>query len=328
LNPSRASIYQVHNGVLTPGSFLLNSSGAISQLAVTQSGVVTFNGAGFTVNDVRTPQAIYRMDAGGTVTRVIDDSGPYSGIGNFASARNDATAPPLVFPSLTDNGGLVTGVYNGPDPLANKVVDSTGPFGPILAGSLQYLAADGTPRLIGKKPGTGTPVIYKGPDPQRDVVMDPSSFSGVLAYQENSRGDALFVGQLPGGVVGLYNGPDPVADRVVDSTSGLTPIAPFLNDVGQTVIYGAYNGTAGLFAGPDPVADRIISVGDPLFGSTLSRIRYQDRTENDLNNRGEFTFYYTLANGTTGVALVTVPEPAALAFICLAAPTLLRPRRR
>ena len=209
LNPARGNIYQVRNGVLTPSTFLLNSSGNISQLAVTRGGVVTFNGSGFTVNDVRTPQGIYRMDPAGTVTRVIDDAGPYLGIGNFAAARSDATTPPLAFTSSTDTGGFTTAIYNGPDPLANKVVDGTSPFGPILATSLQSLAADGTPRLIGTKPGAGTPVIYKGPDPQRDVVMDLSRFSNVFNYQENSTGDARFVAQLPSGVVGLYSGPDP-----------------------------------------------------------------------------------------------------------------------
>ena len=49
---------------------------------------------------------------------------------------------------------------------------------------------------------------------------------------------------------------------------------------------------------------------DTLFGSTVVAL---SAGRSALNDSGDFTFRYTLANGVSGIALTHVPEPAALA---------------
>lgn len=75
-------------------------------------------------------------------------------------------------------------------------------------------------------------------------------------------------------------------------------------------------GGYGIFIGSDPVTDKVIATGDPLFGSTVTDLRF-----GGLNNSGQIAFLAELTDGTEGIFVATpVPESSeALGTLALGA---------
>ena len=72
----------------------------------------------------------------------------------------------------------------------------------------------------------------------------------------------------------------------------------------------------GLFTGDGVTTNEIIGTGDPLFGSLITGFGISPTA---LNDSGQLAFYYSLANGTSGIALATpTPEPASSLLLALA----------
>jgi hypothetical protein len=85
-----------------------------------------------------------------------------------------------------------------------------------------------------------------------------------------------------------------------------------VNDAGKVVFLADLDsGQRGIFIGPNPVTDKVIQTGDRLFGKTLTALDYLG----DLNERGDFTFRYQLADLTTGIAIAVVPEPTVASLL-------------
>jgi hypothetical protein len=310
----RAFVYRAKSdGTLCSVEIRVADATTPLRVAVDNTGTATFLGS-----------ALLRVAPDGTISRLADKAGPFSGFGSFASPPAGSAAP-VVFSALLDNT-FSSGIYNGPDPVANRLDN------PSLQPSAELLGMgpDGSPRFRAAKPtGGDRNQIYKGPNPQTDLVLDLSNFSDISQYTENARGDVLFAASH-NGIFGLYNGPDPLANRVADTTTTLWGMSGFLNDNGQMVIFGQAGAGAipALYAGTNPATDRILGVGDPLFGSTLQSIGFDLADQEAFNNRGELAFGYTLADGHTGIAVVTVPEPATLAALSLCALPIIGARRR
>ena len=101
-----------------------------------------------------------------------------------------------------------------------------------------------------------------------------------------------------------------------------------INDTGTIAFLGLLDaGGGGVFTGPNPATDKMLVVGDTLFGSTITDLGLSFGA---INNSGQISFVYTLANGVTGVAVATpVPEPALLWPLLIAASAIaLRPSKR
>ncbi len=77
-------------------------------------------------------------------------------------------------------------------------------------------------------------------------------------------------------------------------------------------------GKKGIFIGADPIADKVISVGDSLFGSTITKVDFFG--DKGLNNNGQIAFFAALADGTEGIFRADpssvpskpVPEPTSI----------------
>lgn len=82
--------------------------------------------------------------------------------------------------------------------------------------------------------------------------------------------------------------------------------SPIINELGTVVFRGFLDtGVRGIYAGPDPVADKIVQEGDALFGSSVSSVAFL----RGLNNRNEVAFYFTLADGRSGIAKARLNLP-------------------
>ena len=158
-----------------------------------------------------------------------------------------------------------------------------------------------------------------------------SFFSGdenpQASYVLNDSGTVAFVVGLDTGEFdfGLFTGSGGPTTTIADNSG---PFSFFgaggerpgisLNNSG-TLAFLAFldTGELGIFTGPDPLADEVISLGDPLFGSTVTAL---DITHESLNDSGQIAFLYELADGRTGIAVANpraIPEPGTLALLGL-----------
>jgi hypothetical protein len=86
---------------------------------------------------------------------------------------------------------------------------------------------------------------------------------------------------------------------------------PKINNQDMIAYLGYRSGHFGFMVGDGSTFSNVISVGDPLFGSTLKSIE----PGYSLNDRGDIAFRYTLDSGRRGIALaVAVPEPGTIFF--------------
>lgn len=84
-----------------------------------------------------------------------------------------------------------------------------------------------------------------------------------------------------------------------------------INAAGEIAFYGqTSDGRRGIFSGPDPDVDAVIKIGDPLFGSTITLLRFNNKC---FNRSGQVAFSYTLSSGVSGIALAT-PAPRIFSF--------------
>lgn len=170
-----------------------------------------------------------------------------------------------------------------------------------------------------------------------------SFFSGdenpQAAYVLNDSGTVAFVVGLDTGEFdfGLFTGSGGPITTIADNSG---PFSFFGGGAGEhpgfslnnsgTVAFRAFldTGAFGIFTGPDPLADEVISLGDSLFGSTVTDILIRDES---LNDAGQIAFFYELADGRTGIALAdprAILEPGTLALLGLGLAGLGLTRRR
>jgi hypothetical protein len=312
-------IYAISGSALTP---LMETpqSNQFGNLATNESGIV-----GFTLYE-GSKQTVYRAGIGTTPTVVATNSNP-----------NDS-----IYAGVVDHDGRVffqanlggkLGIFTGPDPVADKFVSEP----TYIAPALQSARKDGAVLFRVVKPGNQGLAIYKGPNPSTDSVFDYGNsfytFNNATDYAENSKGNRVFNAFMLNpsnpadqGFRAIFTGSDPVGDRLIDTNGPAKDLLDVaLNELGTIVFQATLDdGRSGLFSGPDLLADKIIATGDTLFGSTVTEVAF-DRGLNDSN---QVAFSYALANGSRGIAMATVPEPAGVASIALGAAWGLKRRRR
>jgi hypothetical protein len=315
----KTGAYVISGGTLMPLLELSQNGASVGGLTIDRgSGDATF------VLNQGTKQTIYHVAAGGVPAVVADDTGPYSNIASLAVGRDGKA-----FFNATSAGAF--GIFSGPDPVADKLVSEPQFIGPVL----QSVRNDGAVLFRIVKPGNKGLAIYKGTNPATDLVFDYGNsfhrFNNALNFAENATGKRVFNAfmlnpQDPSDVRrGIFTGPDPVEDRLIDTSGPVKDLLEVaLNEAG-TIVYRAAldDGRFGLFDGPDLVADKIIATGDSLFGSTVTGLAFAT----GINDANQIVFSYTLANGTNGIAVATVPEPASLGLLVLVVGAVLGKRR-
>ena len=246
-----------------------------------------------------------------TTTLIADNAGVFSNVGTIS--LNDSNLVGFHGEFATGRQLLLIG-----DGSSNTIVaDTNGVFSQL--GSFNSLNTSGQLAFRGNL-DTGDQGIFVGDGTSLLTIADNLGvFSGFDSrISMNDSGSVVFRAGLDAGGIGIFVG---------DGTT-ITPIAynggaggtfnglndpPMINNLG-TVAFQARlpSGINGIFTGPDPIADKVISIGDPLFGSTVTGAA----SSRGLNNLNQIAFEYSLANGTRGIAIASpIPEPSTILLL-------------
>lgn len=346
-----------------PGNF---KSIRTTEIAFNDAGQLAFSasleGAGIdSTNDV----ALYRFGDGGIVEIAREGDAAPTGSGSFKSigniALNDA-GQAAFFAVLSDGGITNRALYRFGEAGTVQIARERDalPTGPGRFASLSStIAFNNEGQAAFSATVTGREVaavsedaLYRVSDAgsvefARDGDAPPAG-PGVFSYFSsdivlNDAGQAALFATVsnPGVTEGaLYRFGDAGAVRVAHQGEAL-PTGPgafsgffdiALNDAGQVAFYASLGGpgvdatnSIGLYLYDDRLG--LITVarkGDAFLGSTITNLRFGD----GFNNLGQLAYSFTLANGNSGIALFTVPEPTAAALLTLGMTTLLRRRVR
>lgn len=126
------------------------------------------------------------------------------------------------------------------------------------------------------------------------------SFKSFGALSLNDADTLAFQAFLDDGSAGIFTSSNGSFTTIADTSGAFSFFSnPAINNNGA-VAFGSQldTGEYGIFTGSDPVADKIIAIGDPLFGSTVTRLAFSNKGFNDA---GQIAFSAQLADGSTGV---------------------------
>ena len=208
----------------------------------------------------------------GEIVTVADSAGPLGPTMNQAGT--------VAFRADPRTGG--SGVFTGSGGSVTTIAETGSRFSrfhglPVIGG-----AEEVTFRADLKSGGGG---IYVADDVRvASVVETGDVFSGLgLFPSANDAGTVAFCADLREGGSGVFTAATGRITTVLD-TSG--PFESFrgvlLNNEGRVVFYATpRGGTLGVFFGPDPVGDQLLSLGSPLFGSTVIDLALNPVSIND-----------------------------------------------
>jgi hypothetical protein len=279
---------------------------------------------------------VFGAEVGGGQTGIFarTNAGPFvtivnTGLDSFDNALSASLSANgnVAFRAVTDAN--VKGYYRGNvagGPIV-PISEETGPrknhdYFPVVndAGTVAFIAYDDNNNLQGLYSGNGGPVFTHGQNGFGFFSGVDLNASGTIALD-----NSLAIVKVDGTAV------TPVATIQDDPYSSFSSITDVMGGVGiannGTVAFGARldAGGSGIFTGRDPATDKVIAVGDPLFGSTLTRFGFTQGLSDDGT---KVAFYYELANGQKGIAVATIPEPASgVVLFTIIASSVLHRRR-
>ena len=254
---------------------------------------------------------------GGPRVTIADTAGQFNGFaGGYSASINSAgtvafwalpdTGPAGIFAS---DGGTVTPLFLNSGSLnANNNIA----FNDV--GTLAFRKSNGT-GIVTVNGGSITTIAdssglfnYFGSAPSLNEA-------GTVAFAAGTNGQ-------DGGVFGIYKGSGGALTTIADLSGpysylfGFNDFQPSINYAGLVAFNAALDaGGGGVFIGDGTMTSAVIQAGDSLFGSTVTGAGV---TPYGLNDSGQVAFAFTLANGTTGIAVATpVPEPSAALLLAL-----------
>jgi hypothetical protein len=255
---------------------------------------------------------------GGPVITVEDDTGSR----DFFAASNISNNGAIAFTASRDSGGFGAYLHNGG---ITSLVAERGTTG-ISSAYLSVSAIDsndsGRVAMFATSPGSPG-AVYVGNGGPATLVTERTFHSGgpstpYLGYPSlNDAGDIVYVATPTSGtmtVYGIYKYSGGVTTPLIALALGngiASTTAVEINNEG-TIAYGE---TSRIRIGSGSTYSTLISIGDSLFGSTVTSLG-----PFSLNDRGDVAFSYMLSNNRHGVALaIAVPEPGPLIFAAVIA---------
>ena len=260
---------------------------------------------------------------------------------------------------LSENGGLSRLASRGEAVPGGGTLSTFGPYDFNDAGQAGFVGTL-TPAggggggsglgLFRAGPGGGLVEYARAGEPAPDGDGTVADSNGIPDVALNDAGGLAFRLRFEDGDVGLYlsDGGAGGTSRRVARTGDAAPgggefsnvQAYALNDAGQVAFFSSLAGAAGstgLFFHDDALGLLAVArAGDPLLGGTLRTVGFAGVSSDPasigrgtgLNDAGQVAFSYSLEDGRSGVAIWTVPEPAAAGVAgVIAGGALLRRRR-
>jgi len=251
-----------------PRGIFTGSGGPITTFAVTGSffccgypsinarGVVAFMGNG-----------IFTSKGGGSITTIVDTSGPFTGFHDRLSINDTGT---IAFLASVKVGS--PGIFTIQHGSITTLVDTSGPFIAVgvpainNAGTVAFfgcLDALNPSCSINENAAQG---IFTGDGGPLTTIVDTSGpFSHFGNPSMNNSRMVVFLAFLEAGGSGIFTGPDPVADKVIATGNLLfgSTVASLgflqglgLNDAGQVAFFARLvDGTEGIYLAT-PVFER------------------------------------------------------------------------
>lgn len=308
----------VREGQLIPGS-ATDTFSTLYNLSINNAGQVAFRGDTWNAS---VPDGIYVSNGDGTPLRVVMQEGQtFNGFGDqlrtdgLISASLINESGDVAFRSHVDDGNNGTIVRSVFVRSGNGNLREVARPGDILPNGETYYDS-GLPDLVLNNRGD---LAFTGKDQFNNIVLFRSNANA-------SRGDDIKaivrVGQTaPGG------------NLIFSSFDKYT-----LNDSGQIAFtadlwdgINSYSSRKALFLYDDVHGlVEIVEVGDQLDGSTISEIyfagndthNFLENNGDGLNNQGQVTFSYELANGNQGIAVVEVNDSDNIDLRVVSTPTV------
>ena len=324
LDNGSSGVFKGNGGIVTTIGVNALPFGGNTFPTINQAGTVAF--AAFEWNGVE--QRILAGNGGPLIT-IADIAGPFRDFsGGYSTSINTSGA--VAFKASLDvgpggifvsNAGIVTQVFTN-----SASLSTSGSISINDAGTIAF------------RRGIGT-AIYTVNGGLITTIADSSGPFNYFSIPTsiNNAGTVAFgagVGGADGGVFGIYKGNGGPLTTIADISGPFSYLGDFgfqtassINDAGMVAFNAALDiGGGGVFVGDGIFTNKVIGAGDPLFGSTVIGAGVSPTS---LNNNGQVAFAYTLANGTTGIAIANpVPEPSTAALLGAAMAALGFSRRR
>ncbi|MEM6394215.1 MAG: PEP-CTERM sorting domain-containing protein [Planctomycetota bacterium] len=315
-----------HTRIAREGEAAPDANGSFSEF----DEVVALNDAG---------QAAFRATLNNTTGGTSDDTGIFRGDGSTLTqiARTGQSAPDANG-SFSNFGSGVSLNDAGQAAFVGELTGTTG-GGSDNAG---IFLGDGS---------TLTQIIRTG-----QAAPDANgSFSNFGSPSLNDAGQAAFVGFFTGTAggfgddSGLFRSDGSILTQIAREGQAAPDANGFfsefaggvaLNNAGQAAFLGDLTGTIGgstddlgLYLFDDGLGlIQIAREGNSFLGSTITELSFapgfsiQDEGSG-LNDLGQVAYQFTLADGRSGIALYTIPEPASLTLLALGVAALTRRSR-
>ena len=258
---------------------------------------------------------------GGTLVTIADTAGQFRNFFAGYTASINAAGTVAFTASLDAGGG---GIFAGNRGATAAILLRSSSFGPDNgislndAGTLAFRANFQTGAVTGVATFNGGSIttIADSTGPFNYFGIAPSlNEAGVVAFAAGMNG-------RDGGVFGIYRGNGGALTTIADLSGPFSYlgdfdyIQPSINEAGVVAFTAALDaGGGGIFVGNGTTTSAVIQAGDLLFGSIVTAAGV---TPYGLNDSGHVAFAYTLANGTTGIAVANpVPEPSSSLLLAL-----------
>ena len=227
----------------------------------------------------------------GDVQTIADTNGQFASIGPLGPTMNEAGT--VAFRADLDAG--LSGVFAGDREAVAAVADTGGHWSefhglPVIdARATVVFRADRTDGVHG---------IYAGRAGSIRTVAETGGMFQYLADfpSVNQNGTVAFAATLTDGSAGVFSAQEGRITRLSDVDGAFESFrGALITDKGPVISIATPRGESlGLFTGPDPEADRILSVGDALFGSTVSEFASNPVS---VNTHGQVAIRASLADG-------------------------------